>query len=359
MNKLLTALLLASVATAPAMARPSSSSSFSRSYSRPSSSFSYSASRSSSSFSRPSYSAPRSYSSSRSYSAASTYSSTHTTVVHNHSSSGGGFGSSFLGGMMGSMVGNSLSQPHGYVSGGGSYNAAPQQDYSDYSAPVTEVSYVNHSAIWPWVVFPLLGIGVATFLFMNRKKSVYSKPRKGIFRSVISHVALYKGNPGLIPGVIVNIPESLGVDDGKHTFVMDNVGKQPATAIGKNDAYAHLYFGDGLDEDFVRVFVSSNEGGKPREAWVFSNVDNRYGDYVSLWNPTVNLDGKVWVSNLPSTMSGTETIIDKDGNETDRSYTERLYRSGDEYMLIRNLSDSESRAQRLYAGVSIPVSSIA
>lgn len=57
--------------------------------------------------------------------------SSHTTIVNNHYGyhGGSGFGSAFVGGMAGSMVGNALTAPHygygGYGYGGYGYSPAP------------------------------------------------------------------------------------------------------------------------------------------------------------------------------------------------------------------------------------------
>lgn len=165
----------------------------------------------------------------------------------------------------------------------------------------------------------------------------------------------------------MNIPDCLGRDDGKLTFVMDNVGEQESTAIGKNRAFAHLYLGDEIDEDFVRLFLSSPEGGKPREAWVFSNVANNYGSEIDMFaGAEVTLDGKVW-SKIALPIMGTETIVTKDGEEITRQYNEFLMSrdipNGTEFMLVRNISWADSdgdnhRAQRLFAGVSIPATCV-
>lgn len=368
MKKLLTATFLATLVITPAFARPSSSSSFSRSYSRPSSSYSYSASRSYSAPSR-SYSAPtRSYSApSRSYSSSSSSS----TVIHNHSS-GGGFGSSFLGGMAGSVLGNALSN-HSY---GGGYSSAPPPAPA-YSEPYgtepetvvsTPVVYERHSSTWPWVFLVLGGVIGAYFIFRRKTKSVYTKASSGIIGALKKRKALYPLNPDFVVGCRVSVPTDLGNDTGKLTFVMDNVGEQKSTAIGKNDAFAHLYLGGEIDEDFVRVFVSSSDGGKPREAWAFSNVANYYGsDQISDLGRSVNIDNKTWLF-YSGTMHGEETIITEDGGEITRFFREVMYSRDaggvDEYLLIRNLSWSDpdgmrAGAQRLYGGVSIPISSIA
>lgn len=373
MKKLLAATILASIAVTPAYARPSSSSSFSRSYSRPSSSYSYSASRS---YSAPSYSAPRPYSApstSRSYS-----SSSNTTVIHNHSGSsgGGGFGSSFLGGMAGSVVGNALMNHH---DSGGYYASPPPAQpviaspsssvYDEDSQPQTtpQVIEYRHSApIWPW----FLGAGVLAagiYIFRRRNKSAYTKQSTGVSGYFKKRKALFEKNPDLIVGCKVSVPDHLGDDTGNLTFVMDNVGAQESTAIGKNDAYAHLYLGGEIDEDFVRVFLSSSEGGKPREAWAFSNVANNYGSGVQKFDgPSVTIDGKNW-SQVTPPLSDTETIITDDGEETERYYNEVLFSreitGGEEFLLIRNISWSDAsghyhRAQRIFAGVSVPITCV-
>ena len=373
MKKILAATFLTAVVILPAYARPSSSSSFSRSYSRPSSSYSYSASRSysapsaSRSYSAPTYSAP-----SRSYS-----SSSNTTVIHNHSGgSGGGFGSSFLGGMAGSVVGNALMDHHD--SDGGRYIQpapppaieGPPADTTvrtpSYTQTYQSVEYSHSTPIWPWV----LGAGIiasSLYIFRRRNKSVYTKQSTGVTGFLKKRKALFPKNPDLIVGCKVDVPGHLGDDTGNLTFVMDNVGKQESTAIGKNDAYAHLYLGGEIDEDFVRVFLSSPEGGKPREAWAFSNVSNNYGSDVQRFDsPSVTIDGKNW-SQVTPPISDVETIITEDGEETERHYNEsifsRVIAGGKEFLLIRNISWSDAsghyhRAQRIFAGVSIPISSV-
>lgn len=376
MKKLLVATFLTSIVILPAYARPSSSSSFSRSYSRPSSSYSYSASRSysapspSRSYSAPSYSSP-SHSSS---------SSSSTTVIHNHSggSSGGGFGSSFLGGMAGSFVGNALSDHH---SGGGYYAppspppvieqapvlpSQPITSAPSYSQPYQTVEYSHATPIWPWVLGGIV-FAVGLYIFRIRNKSAYTKQPTGVTGLLKKRKALFPKNPDLIVGCHVNIPDCLGIDDGKLTFVMDNVGAQETTAIGKNDAYAHMYLGGEIDEDFVRVFLSSSEGGKPREAWAFSNVANNYGSDVQRFDsPSVTIDGKNW-SQVTPPISDAETIITEDGEETERHYNESLFSrviaGGEEFLLIRNISWSDAsghyhRAQRIFAGVSVPITCV-
>lgn len=367
MKKLITSTFLATLVITPAFARPSSSSSFSRSYSRPSSSSSYSASRS---YSAPSYSPPfRSYSApSRSYSSSSSSSSA---VIHNHSS-GGGFGSSFLGGMAGSMVGNALSS---HSNGGGYVSAPPpapaySEPYGSEQEHIFSANVVDDRNLYSWIwLFIGIGVIIGVYFIINRKtKSVYTKSSYGIIGAFRKRKALYPLNPDFVVGCRVSIPAELGNDTGKLTFVMDNVGEQKSTAIGKNDAFAHLYLGGEIDEDFVRIFISSSEGGKPREAWAFSNVANYYGsEQISNLGRSVNIDNKTWFFHS-GTMHGEETIITEDGKETTRLFREVMYSRDaggvDEYLLIRDLSWSDpdstrASAQRLYGGVSIPVSSIA
>lgn len=376
MKKLLAATFLTSIVIIPAYARPSSSSSFSRSYSRPSSSYSYSASRSysapspSRSYSAPSYSTP-----SRSYS-----SSSNTTAIHNHSggSSGGGFGSSFLGGMAGSFVGNALSDHH---SGGGYYAPPspptvieqspmiPSQSTTDtppYSQSYQTVEYAHTTPIWPWVLGGVI-FASGLYIFRRRNKSAYTKQPTGVTGFFKKRKVLFPKNPDLIVGCKVDVPSHLSDDTGNLTFVMDNVGVQESTAIGKNDAYAHLYLGGEIDEDFVRVFLSSPEGGKPRETWAFSNVANNYGsDAQRFDSSSATIDGKIW-SQVTPPVSDTETIITDDGGETERYYNEVLFsreiKGGEEFLLIRNISWSDAsghyhRAQRIFAGVSIPITCV-
>lgn len=371
MKNFLTFALLASACFTQAYARPSSSSSFSSSYSRPSSSYSYSSSRSSSifSYSRPSYSYSRpSYAAPRSYTPPPVVSHS-TTVIHGHTNSGGGFGSSFLGGMAGAVVGNALSGPHGSLVG-------PPPVYSNegYSLPpqvsdpqVVSQGYDNSSAGngWIWGIvaslfaLPFAIVGGILVYSKTKKKTIYDKPRSTVASSIAKASPLYPKNPGLVPGVIVNIPKEFGDDTGVRSFVMDNVGTQEVTAIGKNDAFAHLYLGDAIDEDFVRVFVSSDEGGKPREAWAFSNVHNIYFGYMAIKKDVFVHDGKTYRFLTYKSHHTHEVISNSDGEKWGRSVEEALYQSDDEFLLIRNIEDGPSRAQRFYAGVSIPVSYIA
>lgn len=278
--------------------------------------------------------------------------------------------------MAGSFVGNALSSRHD----GGGYYAPPSpppvfseptptgpQVYGDdtpYAQSYQSVEYTHTAHIWPWVLGAgVLGIGA--YLFRRRNKSVYTKQSDGVAGFFKKRKALFPKNPDLIVGCRVDIPDCLGRDDGKLTFVMDNVGEQESTAIGKNDAYAHLYLGGEIDEDFVRVFLSNPEGGKPMEAWAFSNVSNNYGSDVQRFaGQSIFLDDKNWDKVTPF-VSGRETIITDDGEETERNYNETLFSrfalDEVEFLLIRNLtwtdtSGNSHQAQRLFAGVSIPIS---
>ena len=144
--------------------------------------------------------------------------------------------------------------------------------------------------------------------------------------------------------------------------------KKLIKAIRKNSEFVDLYLNGEIDEDFVRFFFLYYTDGEPRKGWKFSNIANYYGsDQISNLGRFVNIDNKTWLFHS-GTMHGEETIITEDGKETTRLFREVMYSRDaggvDEYLLIHDLSWSDpdgvrAGAQRLYGGVSIPVSSIA
>lgn len=325
-----------------------------------------------------------------------------TTVIHNDNrSTGSGMGAAFVGAAAGAIVGHALTDHPAYAAAPSPYPSAPPAAYAapvqaPVAAPVQtapQVVYVpqpveaHHSGSLLWFFMFLAAIlAIGAFIVSRRlgyrvggKASAHvvaKSPLRGIVRK-----ALFKNNPELTPGVKVSLPPKFFTETSGHSFVVDNVnpGSTQVNTLGKLDAYAYLYLGDTKDQDFVRLFASTDEGGPITEAWVFSHVSAQTGRNLSAVLascqqmaslPVVpTFGGYAWNNALGDARTineGIETLVDSDNKQTTRNVREYLYtRLTDngqiEYLLVRFLgwtdaSGETHKVANLYTGAEVPPS---
>ena len=235
---------------------------------------------------------------------------------------------------------------------------------------------------WSWVFKVLVLIGcvgalMAILIYIGnrtRKPSVQADP--GVFKSVANrlrtYAPLYVKNVNLVPGLKVTLPQSVLGGEDDWSYVGDKpAGEYPVVAVGVNDVCAHLYL-DPDHNEFIRVMLGSESGGRPQEAFFFSRIEECYeatGNIVRFVHGELKTyANREWelfwarpisAPDAPMTM-GTETIQDADHSITESSYSDWMYRRKtndqyDEYLFIRRRRDGTGDYYIAFAGTDYPV----
>ena len=248
--------------------------------------------------------------------------------------------------------------------------AQPGVVYPDRPAQVTPES-ANHTPKIVFIGMVIAALGIFGAIYVSRRfrrVTVAPVDRVNTWQNKIrSYAILFRNNPGMIPGKLtVLIPEYLS-SEGQRSFVADHVGRQQVTAIGKVGANAHLYLGDGVDQEFIRIFFGNPDGGPLRETFFFSHIHMASRDN---WRDQLDEDGNItfanavwgpiWENGTTVMDYGTERILKMDHSEENRSYQESIYSRNIEgtadleYLLVRRVDSNMGVRLHYYAGVQFP-----